>query len=59
MESMWKNMGIKSSWNARINDTMVVDLIVMTTCMSIFSKPFIDFRSMLKFDFKYVDFKEL
>jgi hypothetical protein len=49
MESMWKNMGIKSGWNVRIDDTMVVNLIVMTTCTSIFSKPLLDFDSMLKF----------
>jgi hypothetical protein len=42
MESMWKNMGIKSGWNAKIDDTMVVYLIVMTTCTSIFSKPLLD-----------------
>jgi len=48
MESMWKNMGIKLGWNARIDDTMVVDLNVMTTCMSIFFKPFLDFDSMQK-----------
>jgi hypothetical protein len=47
-----EKMGIKSGWNAKINDTMVVNLIVMTTCMSIFSKPFLDFDSMLKFDLK-------
>jgi len=23
MESMWKNMGIKLGWNAKIDDTMV------------------------------------
>jgi len=31
-------MGINLGWNAGINDTMVVDSIVMTTCMSPFSK---------------------
>jgi hypothetical protein len=36
MESMWKNMGTNSNWNVRIDDTMVVDVIVMTTCMSPF-----------------------
>jgi len=45
---MWKNMGINSSWNARIDDTMVIDSIVMTTCISNFSKPFLDFDSMQK-----------
>jgi hypothetical protein len=48
MEFMWKNMGISSCWNARIDDTMVINLIVMTTCMSPFSKPFLDFDSMSK-----------
>ncbi len=33
---MWKNMGTNSNWNVRIDDTMVVDVIVMTTCMSPF-----------------------
>jgi hypothetical protein len=45
---MWKNMGINLGWNARIDDTMVVDSIVMTTCISFFSKPLLDFDSMLK-----------
>jgi hypothetical protein len=36
---MWKNMGISSGWNVRIDDTMVVNSIVMTTCMSPFSEP--------------------
>jgi hypothetical protein len=49
IESMWKNMGIYSSWNARFDDTMVVDSIVMTTCISFFSNPLLDFDSMLKF----------
>jgi hypothetical protein len=48
MESMWKNMGTNSSWNVGINDTMVVDSIVMTTCMSPFSKSLLDFDSMQK-----------
>jgi len=48
MESMWKNMRIILGWNARINDTMIVDWIVMTTCMSPFSKPLLDFDSMQK-----------
>ncbi len=48
MESMWKDMGTNSSWNGRINDTMVVDSIIMTICMSPFSKPFLDFDSMLQ-----------
>jgi hypothetical protein len=41
-------MRIILGWNARINDTMVVDSIVMTTCMSPFSKPLLDFDSMQK-----------
>ncbi len=49
MESMWKNMGTNSSWNARIDDTIVVDSIVMTTCMSPFSKPLLDFNLMRTF----------
>jgi hypothetical protein len=40
VESMWRNKGINLGWNAIIDDTMVVDSIVMTTCMSPFSKPF-------------------
>jgi hypothetical protein len=44
-----KKMGINSSWNVGINDTMVVDSIVMITCMSPFSKPLLDFDSMSKF----------
>ncbi len=42
MEKMGSNLG----WNARIDDTMVVDSILMTTCMSPFSKPPLDFDSM-------------
>jgi hypothetical protein len=41
-------MGINLGWNARIDDTMVVDSIVMTTCMSPFSKPLLDFDLMPK-----------
>jgi hypothetical protein len=43
-----KNMRINLGWNARINDTMVVDSIVMITCMSRFSKGLLDFNSMPK-----------
>jgi hypothetical protein len=43
---MWKNMGTILGWNEGIDDTMVVDSIVMTTCMSPFSKPFLDFISI-------------
>ncbi len=42
-------MGTNSRWNAKIDDRMVVDPIVMTTCMSPFSKPFLNFDSMPKF----------
>jgi hypothetical protein len=46
---MWKNMGINLDWNAKVNDTMdLVDLIIMITCMSPFSKPLLDFDLMLK-----------
>jgi hypothetical protein len=48
MESMWKDMGINLSWNAQIDDTMVVESIVLTTCMSPFSKLVLDFDSMPK-----------
>jgi hypothetical protein len=41
-------MGTDSSWNIGIDDTMIVDSIVMTTCMSPFSKPLLDFNSMPK-----------
>jgi hypothetical protein len=37
---MWKNMGINSGWIARIVDILVVDSIVMTTCISPFKTPF-------------------
>jgi hypothetical protein len=49
MESMSKNMGINLGWNVGIDDTMVVGSIEMTTCMSPFSKPLLDFDSMPKF----------
>ncbi len=42
-------MGINSGWNVRIDDTMVVDSIMMTSCMSPFAKPFLDFDSMQKY----------
>jgi hypothetical protein len=48
MESMWKNMGINLGWNARIDDTMVIDSIIMTTCMSYFLKPLLNFDLMPK-----------
>jgi hypothetical protein len=40
LESMWKNIIINLGWNAGIDNTMVVNSIMMTTCMSPFSKPF-------------------
>jgi hypothetical protein len=43
-----KKHGVNLSWNARINNIMVVNSIVMTTCMSPFSKPLLDFDSMPK-----------
>jgi hypothetical protein len=46
MESMWKNIGTGSK--IVMGDTMVDDSIVMTTCMSPFSNPLLDFDSMLK-----------
>jgi hypothetical protein len=46
-------MGINLGWNARIDNTMVVGSIVMTTCMSPFSKPLLDFDSMPKFNHKH------
>ncbi len=42
-------MGISLGWNVGIDDTVVVDSIVMTTCMSHLSKPLLDFNSMSKF----------
>jgi hypothetical protein len=49
MESMWKNMGTNLGWNLGIDDTTVIDSIVMTISMSPFSKPLLDFDSMPKF----------
>jgi hypothetical protein len=43
-----KNIEINLGWNGIIYDTMVVDSIVMTTCMSPFSKPLSNFDSMQK-----------
>jgi hypothetical protein len=45
---MWKNMGTNLGWNVGIDDTMVIDSNVMTTCISPFSKPLLDFHSMPK-----------
>jgi len=45
---MWKNMGINSNSNVGIDNTMVVDAIVMTTCMSPFLKPLLNFDTMQK-----------
>jgi hypothetical protein len=53
-------MRIYLGWNARIDDTMVVDSIVMTKCMSPFSKPLLEFDSMPKFStFKNMPFVNL
>ncbi len=49
MESMWKNMGTNLGLEWVIDDTMVVDSTIMTTCMSSFSNPLLEFDSMLKF----------
>ncbi len=49
MESMWKNMETHFGSKIVISDIMVIDSIVMTTCMSPFSKPLLDFDSMPKF----------
>ncbi len=49
MESMWNNMGINIGWNAKNYDIMIVNSILMTTCMSPFSKPLLEFDSILKF----------
>jgi len=48
MESMWKNMGTNLGWNVGIDDTMVVGSIEMTTCISHFSKPLLNFDLMQK-----------
>jgi hypothetical protein len=45
---MQKKMAINLAWNVRIDDTMVFDSIAMTTCMSPFSQPLLDFDSMPK-----------
>jgi hypothetical protein len=41
-------MGTNSGWNARINDTLVINSIIIT-CISPFSKPILDFDSMSKY----------
>jgi hypothetical protein len=43
-----KNMRINLGWNSKINNTTVIDSKVMTTCMSPFSKPLLDFGLMPK-----------
>jgi hypothetical protein len=48
MEFVWKNIRINLGWNSKINNTMVIDSKVMTTCMSPFSKPLLDFGLMPK-----------
>jgi len=49
MESMWKNIGNNSGFKSVIDDTMVIDSTIMTTCMSRFSNPLLEYDSMLKF----------
>jgi hypothetical protein len=49
MESMWQNMGANSSSKTMIGDIIVINSIVMTTCMSPFSNPLLDFNLMSKF----------
>ncbi len=46
---MWKNMRTNLGSKTTIDDTMVVDSTIMTTCMSSFSNPLLDFDSMLVF----------
>ncbi len=53
VENMKTNLG----WKVEINDTMIVNSIVMTTCMSLFSRPLLHFNSMPKFStFTYMPF---
>ncbi len=57
MESMWKNIGNNSGLKWVIDDTMVIDSTIMTTCMSPFSNPLLEYDSMLKFStFKNMPF---
>jgi hypothetical protein len=42
-------MGTNSGSKIVMGDTMVIDLTIMTTCMSPFSNPLLDFDSMPKF----------
>ncbi len=42
-------MGINLGWNVGNDHIIVVNSIVMITCMSPFSKPLLDFDSMPKF----------
>jgi hypothetical protein len=48
MESMCKNMGTNLNSKTMIGDKMVVDPIVLITCMLPFSNPLLDFDSMSK-----------
>jgi hypothetical protein len=48
MEFVWKNIRINLGWNSKTNNTMVIDPKVMTTSMSPFSKPLLDFGLMPK-----------
>jgi hypothetical protein len=46
---MWKNMKIDLNSKAMVGDTMIVNSIIMTTCISPFSNPLLDFDSMSEF----------
>ncbi len=46
---MWKDMETNLGSKAVINLIMLINSIVMITCMSPFSNPLLDFNSMLKF----------
>jgi hypothetical protein len=48
MESMWKDMETNLGSKAVINLIMLINSIVMITCMSPFSKPFLEFDSTPK-----------
>jgi hypothetical protein len=52
-----KNIGINLGWKLEIEDTMVVNSIIMTICISPFSKPCLDFDYMpKKFTLTYIIF---
>jgi hypothetical protein len=48
MESLWKNIEINSGSKAMIGDTMIVNSIIMITCMSHFTNHLLDLNSMSK-----------